>query len=89
MRLSDQFKSGKVTSQNKNFSPNKPKPTSMTRRNSNGGSRPIDKVSTDSQDQCEYYAFNPNEIKAKERGGDSGGTDMPLTIIRDDLADTF
>jgi len=37
----------------------------------------------------EYYIYNKNDLKGRETGGDSGGTDMPITISRDDITDTF
>lgn len=79
-----------MSAYNKRFSPKKAEPTSRTRRNSIGSAnRPVDRESVDSQYQCEYYAFNPNDHKGKERGGDSGGTDMPMTMTRDELSENF
>ena len=43
----------------------------------------------DSIGNNEYYTYNKNDLKGRETGGDSGGTDMPITISRDDITDTF
>lgn len=50
---------------------------------------PYDKDMHDLIANNEYYTYKQSELKGRETGGDSGGTDIPITISRDYMADTF